>query len=80
MVPAKHPKYFLLVAWSQPHHVGDGMLLALKGMMQCARRAEIRLAGQRELSVLILLCFTILVFKLNMYMNFSACVDVKPDT
>lgn len=80
MVPAKHPKYFLLVAWSQPRHVGDGMLPALEGTMQCARRAEIRLAGHRELSVLILLCFAILVFALNTYMNFSACVDVKFDT
>lgn len=80
MVPAKHTKYFLLVAWLQPRHVGDGMLPALEGMMQCARRADIRLAGQREVSVLILLCFTILLFKLDTYMNFSARVDVKPDT
>lgn len=77
---AKHSEYFLLAAWSQPRYVGDGMLSVLEGVMQRTRHAEIRLVGQRQLHVLILLCFTVLMCRLNKYVSFSTCRDAKPDT
>lgn len=45
---AKYPKYFLLVARSEPCCAGDWMLSEAEGMKQHMRRAEISLAGQRE--------------------------------
>lgn len=56
------------------------MLSVLEGVMQCTRHAEIRLVGQRQLHVLILLCFTVLMCRLNKYVSFSTCRDAKPDT
>lgn len=56
------------------------MLSVLEGVMQRTRHAEIRLVGKRHLHVLILLCFTVLMCRLNKCMRFSTGRDAKPDT
>lgn len=55
------------------------MLSVGERMKQCSRHAKVSWAGQgRQFSFLIMLFYTNVMFKLNKYVNFSMCIDVKP--